>query len=141
MIETGEIYKINKKNMATVRFPRRTACADCRMCFKPKDEMYVELVVKNTLEGNIGDKVSVSMGQQIVLVSSIVVYLIPVILVAIALFATKNLEELISFGIAMGVLVISFVIVAFMDKWIKKNKNYAPEMVAILNKEDEENGK
>lgn len=136
MIETGTIYKINAKDIATVRFSRKTACENCRMCFKPKDEMYVELTVKNTLEGKVGDKVSVSMGQQIVLVSSFIVYLIPVFLAAVALIATKNLQEMVSLGVTIGILVIYFIFVAFIDKWIKNNKNYAPEMVEIIKQED-----
>lgn len=141
MIETGTVYKIDKKNKATIRFNRKTACENCRMCLKPKDEMYVELVLKNTIEAKEGDKVSVSMGNQVVLLSSIIVYLLPVIFVAVILFLTRNIDELVSFGLAMGILVVSYVIIYFIDKWIKKNKNYTPEMVAIINEEDEKNGK
>ena len=107
MTEIGTISKIDKKNRATVRFPRKTACENCRMCLKPKDEMYVELLVKNTLGAKVGDKVSVSMGKQIVLISSIIVYLLPVVLVAAALFFTRSMKEILSFGISMGILIIS----------------------------------
>ncbi|HHT83685.1 MAG: SoxR reducing system RseC family protein [Christensenellales bacterium] len=141
MTEIGTISKIDKKNRATVRFPRKTACENCRMCLKPKDEMYVELLVKNTLGAKVGDKVSVSMGKQIVLISSIIVYLLPVVLVAAALFFTRSMKEILSFGISMGILIISYVIIAFIDKWIKSNKNYIPKMVAILKEEDNQNGK
>ena len=111
------------------------------MCLKPKDEMYVELLVKNTLGAKVGDKVSVSMGKQIVLISSIIVYLLPVVLVAAALFFTRSMKEILSFGISMGILIINYVIIAFIDKWIKSNKNYIPKMVAILKEEDNQNGK
>lgn len=140
MIETGIVHKIDKKNRATVRFNRKTACENCRMCFKPKNEMYVELVLKNTLEAKVGDKVSVSMGNQIVLLSSIIVYLIPVVFVAAALLLTRNINEVVSFGIAMGILIVSYAVIALIDKWIKKNKNYTPNMVAIIKEEDEQNG-
>lgn len=139
MIETGRVHKIDNKNRATIRFPRKTACENCRMCFKPRDEMYVELTVKNTLNAKEGDKVSVSMGRQIVLVSSLIVYLLPVALVALALVFTRGLDELVSFGISIGVLVASYIVMAILDKKIKNHKNFAPQMTQII-KEDE-NGK
>lgn len=132
MIEKGIVHKIDKKNRATVRFSRKSACDSCNMCLKRKDEMFVELVVNNTLDAKVGDKVSVHMGKQIVLLSSIIAYLIPVVFVAIALFFTRKLDELVSFGIAMGILIISYIIIAILDKWIKKRKNYAPSMVEII---------
>lgn len=132
MVEIGEVHKIDSANRATVRFPRKIACENCRMCFKPKDEMYAELVVKNTLQAKVGDKVSVKMGSQMVLVSSFIVYLAPVIVVAIALFLTRSLDELVSFAISIGALVASYIAISILDNWIKYNSKFAPQMAQII---------
>ncbi|MDD4316470.1 MAG: SoxR reducing system RseC family protein [Clostridia bacterium] len=136
MTETGTVSKIDSRNRATVQFPRKTACEHCHMCLKPKNEMFVRIAIKNTLDAKVGDTVSVSMGTQVVLAASFIVYMVPVLLVAAALFATRGLGELASFGIAMGVLVISYIIIAFIDKWLKKNKDYTPKMVEIIKQEE-----
>ena len=140
MIETGTIKKIDKRNVATVRFARKSACENCHMCFKPRNEMFVELTVKNTLNAKVGDRVSISMGKDVVLISSFIVYILPIIFVGIVLVTTKNMDEMISFGIAGIVLLLSYVIISIADKWIKKKKNFIPKMVKII-MEDSRNGK
>lgn len=133
MLEIGTVYKIDKKNRATVRFPRKTACENCHMCLKPKDEMFVELNLENTLNAKVSDRVSVSMGEQAVLTASVIAYAVPVVLVAISLFASRSLSNMVSFGISMGVLVFSFVCVALLDKFVlRKKKKFIPQMVAIV---------
>ena len=72
MKEIGFVHKV-KGSTATVRFERKTACENCNMCLKPKEEMYVELKLKNTLNAKVGDKVEVTMGQRAVLTASFIV--------------------------------------------------------------------
>ncbi len=136
MIEVGTVSKVDARNRATIQFPRKTACENCHMCFKPRNEMYVRIVIKNTLSAKVGDKVSVSMGNQVVLTASFIVYGVPILLVAAALFFTRKLDEMLSFGISMAVLAVSFIAMAFLDKWLKNKKNYTPKMVEII-QEDE----
>lgn len=136
MIEIGTVSKIDSRNRATIRFPRKTACENCHMCFKPRNEMFVSIVTKNTLDAHVGDKVSVSMGNQVVLTAALLVYGIPVLLVAVSLLLTRKLDQMLSFGISMGVLAFSFTVMSFIDKWLKNNKNYTPKMVEIIKQEE-----
>lgn len=137
MIEIGTVSKIDSRSKATVQFPRKTACENCHMCFKPRNEMFVRIVIKNTLDAKVGDKVSVSMGNQVVLAASFLVYGMPILLVALSLLLTRKLDEMLSFGISMAVLAVSFIAMSFLDKWLKNNKNYMPEMVEIIKQEEQ----
>ncbi len=138
MKEIGVVHKI-KGSFATVRFERKTACENCNMCLKPRDEMYVELRLKNSLNANIGDKVEVTMGQKAVLTSSFIVYVMPLIVMAIGLGITYKMELWISLLSSLGSLVISFIGIALIDRLIiRKKANYLPIMTDIINDKDDE---
>lgn len=138
MKEIGVVHKI-KGGFATVRFERKTACENCNMCLKPRDEMYVELRLKNSLNANIGDKVEVTMGQKAVLTSSFIVYVMPLIVMAIVLGITYKMELWISLLSSLGSLVISYIGVALIDRLIiRKKANYLPIMTDIINDKDDE---
>lgn len=138
MKEIGVVHKI-KGSFATVRFERKTACENCNMCLKPRDEMYVELRLKNSLNANIGDKVEVTMGQKAVLTSSFIVYVMPLIVMAIVLGITYKMELWISLLSSLGSLVISYIGVALIDRLIiRKKANYLPIMTDIINDKDNE---
>lgn len=138
MKEIGVVHKI-KGSFATVRFERKTACENCNMCLKPRDEMYVELRLKNSLNANIGDKVEVTMGQKAVLTSSFIVYVMPLIVMAIVLGITYKMELWISLLSSLGSLVISYIGVALIDRLIiRKKANYLPIMTDIINDKDDE---
>ncbi len=143
MKEVGFVHKI-KGSTATVRFERKTACENCNMCLKPREEMYVELRLKNSLNAKVGDKVEVTMGKRAVLTASFIVYVVPLLIMAIVLVATFKLELWISLVASLGSLALSFVGVAIVDKLIiKKKADYLPVMSAILieNKNNSETNK
>lgn len=143
MKEVGFVHKI-KGSTATVRFERKTACENCNMCLKPREEMYVELKLRNSLNAKVGDKVEVTMGQRAVLTASFIVYVAPLLVMAIVLGATFKLELWISLVASLGSLALSFIGVALIDKLIiKKNSDYLPVMSAIIieNENDSETNK
>lgn len=134
MIEIGTIKKVSKNGWCTVSFPRKTACENCNMCLKPKDEMFVELKLKNTLSAAEGDTVSVQIGDRAVLLTSFIVYLIPLALVAIGLGVASIFDSTaISLGAAGGGLLVGFGIAVLLDRKLKEKKGFAPQMVAIIN--------
>ena len=138
MKEVGFVHKI-KGGTATVRFERKTACENCNMCLKPREEMYVELKLKNSLNAKVGDKVEVTMGQRAVLTASFIVYVVPLLVMAIALGATFKLELWISLVASLGSLALSFIGVALVDKLIiKKKADYLPVMSAIIKEDNNE---
>lgn len=137
MTEQGEVYKIDKKNRAIVRFPRTTACKNCNMCFKPRNEMFVEVTIQNTLNAKVGDFVAVSMGKKAVLGASIIVYLVPIVLVGAILALTYKIDEVLSFVFAAVGLVVSETLIALTDRILRKKTEYLPKMVEILGRSSE----
>ncbi len=134
MTEIGTVTQIDKKNRATVRFSRKEACEHCRMCLKKANQPYVELVLDNKLNAQVGDNVEVTMGANAVITASIIAYIMPIVLVGIALALTYQLDILISSLTALGVLILSEVLVAVCDRMVKRKKEYMPIMTAIIQK-------
>ncbi len=139
MIEVGEVVKIDKKNRATVRFPRREACEHCNACVKHKNEPYVDILVENELNATEGDKVEVSMAGNVVVTASIIAYLIPVLLVTVALAFTYKYNVYIAFGVSIGVLAIAEIVIALIDKKLRKRSEFMPRMTSIIKEKEIEN--
>ena len=136
MKEVGVVHKI-KGSMATIRFERKTACENCNMCLKPKEEMYVELKLKNSLNAKVGDKVEVTMGQRAVLTASFIVYMLPLLLMAIVIVCTYQLEVWVSLVASLGSMVVGFICISLIDKLIiRKKADYLPLMSAIITEEN-----
>ena len=132
MREVGKVESIDKHGFATVVFDRKQACEHCQMCLQGKNAMKVSIRVKNSLNAVVGDSVSVEMSERIVLKSALVVYLIPVVLVTIALLSTMRLDEkyqIISFVASLALAVVIDVII---DKSLKKRKKAIAKMTEII---------
>lgn len=139
MTERGIVAKL-KGNKATVRFDRRSACDKCHMCAVTKDGMKVEVVVDNTLGASVGDVVEVEMGEKYVLTAAAIVYVIPLVLIGVGIGIGTLLSELAEALLALGGLIIGFVIAILLDKLvIRKKKGFSPMMKAICTGEEQEN--
>lgn len=82
MTEIGRIIK-TEKGIATVRFARKGECDKCLICSVAKDGAHVDLDVDNSLDLNVGDYVKVEVYDKRVRRASVLIYLIPLILVAL----------------------------------------------------------
>lgn len=131
MTERGVVSKI-KGNKATVQFERHSACDKCHMCAVTKDTMKVEVTLDNTLGANVGDFVEVEMGERYVLTAAAIVYVIPLVLIGVGIGVGTLINELAQVLMALGGLVIGFVIAILLDKLvIRKKKGFAPRMKSI----------
>ena len=128
MIEWGTVVKL-KGDKAVVRFNRKSACDNCRMCAVTKDGMKVEVVVKNTLNLSVGDSVAVEMGERFVLTAAVIVYIIPLLLVGLGIYLGLFISDLMSAIFAVAGLVLGFIIAIIIDKQLKKKKGFSPRMV------------
>ena len=90
MTERGVVTKVKGKK-ATVQFDRKSACDSCHMCAVTRDGMKVQIVIENTLDANVGDFVSVQMGERFVLTAALIVYIIPLVLVGIGAVSYTHL--------------------------------------------------
>ena len=138
MNETGTVTKLKRGN-ATVCFDRKSACDQCRMCAVSKSGKTVEVVLPNTLNAGIGDKVEVTMGSRYVLTAAVVVYVIPLILVVIGVFAFQTLGEIAQIIASVVALFIGLTLAVVLDKFvIRKKKGFVPEMTRIVLRAGEE---
>lgn len=136
MKEIGVVHKVTKSGFAVVRFDRKLACENCNMCFKPREENYVELRVENKLNAVEGNRVAVEMGKRAVLTASFWVYVVPLVLVGIAVLCTYKLaNEWIAIGVSLATLIVSFTGLIFVDRFYKKKKGFLPIMTAIIKDE------
>lgn len=132
MIERGVVVKV-KGSRATVSFDRKSACDSCHMCAVSRDGMKVEIVVENTLGALVGDFVSVTMGEKFVLTAATIVYIIPLVLVGAGLGIGSLFGELTQILLAVGGLLIGFLIAFLLDRFvIRKKKGFSPVMSEIL---------
>lgn len=134
MQETGKIIKI-KKDVATVRVNRKSACASCGMCaIKPAD-LYVDIQLENTLNAKVSDIVLLDIESGSIAKMSMLVYLVPLFLAILMLVFSYilQLSEWMTFFAFFAGLAVGICILIFLDKsYYQKAKN-RPKMVKILN--------
>ena len=131
MTEQGVVTKV-RAGRATVEFDRKSACDSCHMCAVTKGGMKVKIVIANDLDARVGDVVNVSMGERFVLTAALIVYIIPLVLVGVGVGVGSLLTELAQVLLAVGGLVVGFVIAFLLDRFvIRKKKGFAPRMTEI----------
>lgn len=136
MNERGKVTKIKRGN-ATVTFDRKSACDQCRMCAASKSGKTVEVTVPNKLNAAVGDTVEVTMGSKYVLTAVFIVYVIPLILVTISVFAFRPLGDLAQIIATVVSVFLGLFIAVMLDKYvIRKKKGFVPEMTRIVTDED-----
>lgn len=124
MTETGKVIKV-EKDFVTVRFQRKTECENCKMCIFSQDMTYLDIKMKNTVNAQIDDIVKVSTKGKTVLISSLIVYIVPLLFTLLGLFLGYIiLGENLAIVFAMVFLALGFLSIAIIDKLLKrKNKN------------------
>ena len=139
MTEIGKIIKLND-DKATVRFFRKGECDRCLICTTVKDGAQVELSVKNSLELNVGDFVKVEVYKKSNYRKSMLIYLLPLVLVALGagLGSLAGLGASILLGIAGIVVGLAFALP--IDICVLR-KNGAPRMIEVCTEIDYLNAK
>lgn len=137
MTETGNVIK-SSKDYITVRFQRKTECAKCKMCAFSDNMTYFDMKFKNTVNAAEGDIVTVEMQGGAVVLSSFLVYIIPLLFAAAGLIAGYLLWGDGAAAICAAVsLAIGFFALSLIDKYLKKrNKIKTPSLTGIVNKEE-----
>jgi sigma-E factor negative regulatory protein RseC len=140
MQEIGFIHGFTKTGLAVVRFNKKEQCDTCNMCRKTADENLVEVKIKNNLNAKQGDKVVVQMGAKAKLAASFTIYMIPLLFVIVSLAITiGRIDDIYTALIALGALVVGFVLVFVIDKKIREYKGYLPKMVDFVDEFSQNN--
>ena len=142
MTECGQVVKIQKDH-AVVRVERREECAKCGMCGMKKGAASVEFKADNALNARVGDTVLVSTEKNASLLSSLLVFLAPLILLAaeIGVCYACDVEELIILLICVGTTALWFLALAFIDKGLARVRGFCPAIIKIIEKEQEKGEK
>ena len=136
MIESGKIVKTSGK-YATVRIDKKDECSKCGMCLFPKNANYLDIEAKNQVDAKEGDFVEVEREEGGKLISVLLVFLVPLILVITSvivtyLFKIKEIWILILSAISV---ILWYTVLAFIDNKIKKKFSNYSNVVRVLKQE------
>ncbi len=133
MKEIGVVTKV-KNDRATVKVDKKDECSKCGMCLFPKGASSVEFEAINNLSAKQGDTVIIETKKEGKLLGATLAFLVPLLLVGIALVLNYFVifNELITLGIAVGAIVVWYVILAFIDKKIKKTVGFSAVITQII---------
>lgn len=136
MQEIGKVSKIEGK-YAIVKVQKKDECSKCGMCLFPKNASEIEFRAKNTLLAKEGDDVLINTSNERgKLVGILLVFLVPLLLIGLAVLIEKLFikNEIFILPISIGLIVVWFFMLSFIDKKIAKNDKYVCEIIEILNK-------
>ena len=136
MQEIGKVSKTEGK-YAIVKVQKKDECSKCGMCLFPKNASEIEFRAKNTLSAKEGDDVLINTSNERgKLVGILLVFLVPLLLIGLAVLIEKLFikNEIFILPISIGLIVVWFFILSFIDKKIAKNDKYVCEIIEILNK-------
>lgn len=139
MDEQGIVISTNG-NKARVLINRHAACGDCGACHIGKEKMTMETVADNKIDAKEGEDVLVHMETINVLKATGIAYGFPFLLFVIGLLLgwflapIFNLDQVItSFFMGIGLTIISFLVIYFLEKRGIFNTKYKPIIIKILN--------
>ncbi len=137
MTEYGKVIG-TEQNYAVVRVARREECAKCGMCGMKKNAANVDFKATNDIGAKEGDSVVISAEKNTVLLSSLLVFLAPLLLLAaeIGICYALNAEEVFILLLCVGTLALWFIILALVDKRISKIRGFCPTIVKIIKSEE-----
>lgn len=136
MQEIGKVSKTEGK-YAIVKVQKKDECSKCGMCLFPKNASEIEFRAKNTLSAKEGDDVLINTSNERgKLVGILLVFLVPLLLIGLAVLIEKLFikNEIFILPISIGLIVVWFFMLSFIDKKIAKNDKYVCEIIEILNK-------
>lgn len=136
MQEIGKVSKIEGK-YAIVKVQKKDECSKCGMCLFPKNASEIEFRAKNTLSAKENDDVLINTSNERgKLVGMLLVFLVPLLLIGIAVLIEKLFikNEIFILPISIGLIVVWFFMLSFIDKKIAKNDKYVCEIIKIINK-------
>ncbi len=133
MREQGKVVKVNGKR-ATVKVDKKDECSKCGMCLFPKGASSIEFDAENSLGALEKDLVIIESQKEGRLLGAILAFLIPLILIGVALLLNYLVlfNELITLGMAIGLIALWYVALAFIDKRLKKTVNYSTRIIKII---------
>jgi len=139
--DVGTVVDI-QSGLAIVEYSRSDACDTCKLkafCFQKGGDV-TKLTMKNNLNVKKGDIIQFEISPQMRILSSFLVFILPIIFMIGSYFLCKSaigLSENISIVVSLISIAVAFIFVKFIDGQIKKKAMIQPKMVAVISPENE----
>jgi positive regulator of sigma E activity len=131
LLETGTVISI-EDDVAQVRLHTKEKCGDCSSVFCGINEKGDNILTARTkADTKIGDNVTISIRGKTLVAATMVLYVVPMILLTVAIYVgiyALGLSELYSFGLALAVLGVHYLIVYFTGL-LSKQQSQIPQIV------------
>lgn len=144
MISIGVVESINGQK-AMVSLTRHTACGDCGACQMGKENLDRKIEALNPVGAKVGDRVTMEMADNTVLKAAFIVYIVPLIVLIVGMFATtlaleyfqiSDMVELYGFLVGLVGMAISFLIIKQREKKLTEQGALMISIVKINEEED-----
>lgn len=130
--EYAEVVK-TRGDKATVRIRRHAQCKKCTLCSGDK-ELMVE--ANNPLKAEAGQVVLLQMASSRILGASFLIYIFPLLMILLGYLLGSSLvttrTELVGFITGMAFLLLSLLVIRFMDSWLGERWDYKPTIKQII---------
>ena len=133
--EIGKVESVDGEEIIVI-VDKKKECDKCGMCVFPKGASKVQIRAQNHIGACVGDVVEIRQENDQRLLSAILVFLVPLLLIGLSTAITYllKLNELFILIFVIGLLVIWFAILSFIDKKRTKNNKYLFITTKILKK-------
>ncbi len=138
MTEQGKVVE-TKGNFAFVEINKKTECDKCGMCAFPKNVSTIKLRTENEIGAKVGDAVILEREEKGKLLGTLLVFLVPLILIAISAVIGYLLIKSEIWILILSVISIAlwYTILAIIDKKISKLNGFKSKIVKILESKGE----
>lgn len=131
MAEFGTVIKIDG-NLVQLEIPRSKACGGCRACVPLNGKESMTAYALNLCQAQVGDRVEIEPGQSHQLFSSLLLYGVPLaVFLGLILLCSLFASEAVTLGIALGGLVITYLLLHFLSKKLN-HEPYTHKAIRIL---------
>lgn len=142
MDKTGFVKSIDGKD-AIIEVVRPGACGDsCSTCKSGCESQTLYIRVNNNANVSVGQLVKLHSDSKIVMKSVLLLYMMPLLLMILGIaigmvgaeyFGYNDLKELIAVGVGVIALLLSYMLLGYIDKRIKNNKEMEIIISDVIN--------
>ena len=146
MEEIARVVKVDGENVI-VEISSASHCKSCNLCTTLSgDETIKTLTVSNTLSAKVNDVVKLGITQSRSILVSFIVYLFPLLMTIAGYFIGSEIDtsertprgdSILAIGFSMLFLILSFLIVFFLDKAWSKKKEFNPQLLEFYKTDQE----
>lgn len=137
MQEIAEVMELREDNRVLVRVRRQESCQGCKACSMGRDnKKYMELVIDNTLNAEVGDEIYLDLDTPDVLKAAFIAYGFPLIMMVsftmISYYLVFPEDQMIAAIVGLVGAALSFIIIRLNENRIRDNGRFFPKMISIV---------